>query len=301
MDEKLQQTKITLHQTKTKTQSVRQQAPPGFFLRQYYLNLVEPKDNIYCMCCCENEKDCDKSHSTYGCKALIKVGVDTETMPTDTETTFSFKPKPTKSSGDRTHFHSDSTHLVLYTPIIAKTTGPLNGKIRSSASNIPPADVTTTADLPSSDTIVPSTDVTATTIAVPITTSIRFPTEITAKTSDISNSCSQLHFQRLQRVKETLETYQLCARIARKAAAKKTTDTTLEKYRIEQEEKARLEEEAHKEKEREERVEREAENTKDTDDASDEYRKDHKRKEEVEREAQDQKTDDESEKYRERR
>ncbi|KAG0336472.1 hypothetical protein BG000_006552 [Podila horticola] len=284
------------------------------------------------MRCCDNGKDCDMSHSTYGCRALIKVGVDTETMPTDTETTISFKPKPTKSSGDRTHFHPDPTHLVLYTPIIAKTTGPLNVKIRSSAIPTDPMNI----QLPSSDVIVPSADVTTTTIAVPTATSIRFPTEITAKTSDISNSCSQPHFQahhsrggadaqerqgsyqasrrrskptsnepaaRLQRVKEALKTYQLCDRIARIAATKKTTDTNLEKYRIEQEEKAHLEEEvtkaryeqAHKEKEREEGVEREAENTKDTDDASDEYRKDQELNEEVERETQDQKkTDDES-------
>ncbi|KAF9435028.1 hypothetical protein BGZ76_007007 [Entomortierella beljakovae] len=38
---------------------------------RYYVELVEPDINVYCMRCCKNKKDCPVNKSTYGCKRVL--------------------------------------------------------------------------------------------------------------------------------------------------------------------------------------------------------------------------------------
>ncbi|KAG0322769.1 hypothetical protein BGZ99_003157 [Dissophora globulifera] len=37
----------------------------------YFVNLIEPNNNIYCMRCCNEKKDCNTGKSEYGCEAVI--------------------------------------------------------------------------------------------------------------------------------------------------------------------------------------------------------------------------------------
>ncbi|KAF9158234.1 hypothetical protein BGX20_003486, partial [Mortierella sp. AD010] len=37
----------------------------------YYVNLIEPHNDIYCIRCCNEKKDCNTGKSTYGCEVVI--------------------------------------------------------------------------------------------------------------------------------------------------------------------------------------------------------------------------------------
>lgn len=317
---------------------------------KYCLNLVEPNDNIYCIRCCDNKKDCDMNHSTYDCKALIKDGIYTEL-------------KPTKTTDDRIHINSDPTHPILATPIVTKTTDPLDVKISSLAIILPPIETTATSikiptlpsihfpvdvnsiisdtvalapsptnpldvkipraativptagiptrlpsirfhsdiianisdimtpapnpstdpmnfELPSSAIIVPSADATTTTTA-PTTTSIRFPSDITANLSDISTPAPSPTTkpiapegeQQLKNIREAIERYKRRARIAIEASNKKKSDEASEKYHVELEKEEQSLQKIKKVNAmcQHARIAREAANKQNTEEASERY------------------------------
>jgi hypothetical protein len=38
---------------------------------KYFVNLIEPDANIFCIRCCKNQKDCNLGQSTYGCEKVV--------------------------------------------------------------------------------------------------------------------------------------------------------------------------------------------------------------------------------------
>ena len=47
----------------------------------YYVNLIEPHSNTYCIRCCKEKKDCNTGKSTYGCAYIIPGDYSDSTDP----------------------------------------------------------------------------------------------------------------------------------------------------------------------------------------------------------------------------
>ncbi|KAF9580552.1 hypothetical protein BGW38_002747 [Lunasporangiospora selenospora] len=60
---------------------------------KYYVNLIEPNDNRYCIRCCNNKSDCNTGKSTHGCSVVV---------PGDYSGSGSVTPTGPTSSGSNT-------------------------------------------------------------------------------------------------------------------------------------------------------------------------------------------------------
>ncbi|KAG0045909.1 hypothetical protein BGZ83_008883 [Gryganskiella cystojenkinii] len=122
----------------------------------YYVNLIEPDSNIYCIRCCTEKSKCNTGKSTYGCKYVIPGDYSGNTSTTTTThtktktTTHSTKPT-TKTSSTTTHTKpttTTTTHSLKPTTTKSKTTShsskPTTTKSKTTSHSSKPTTKTTT-------------------------------------------------------------------------------------------------------------------------------------------------------------
>ncbi|KAG0240575.1 hypothetical protein BGW41_006836 [Actinomortierella wolfii] len=125
----------------------------------YFVNLIEPSDNRYCIRCCRDKEDCDTSKSTYGCEEVVPGDYSGPTTPVE----------PTSGSARPTN---TATHSAA--PTVAPTSpSTLPGPVPTGSN------ITTTPVIPTANdtaVVLPSGTITGTPVPTHNAATARRPT-----------------------------------------------------------------------------------------------------------------------------
>lgn len=116
------------------------QAPVGSACAGYssYVNLIEPHEDIFCIRCCKNKKDCNTGKSTYGCKVVVPGDYSDSTGPV----TSSSSSVPTTST--------QALPVSSSSPVVSPSTSPIAPTSSAPATTTSaPATTTTTGPMTS--------------------------------------------------------------------------------------------------------------------------------------------------------
>ncbi|KAI8605447.1 hypothetical protein EDD21DRAFT_363589 [Dissophora ornata] len=100
----------------------------------YYVNLIEPHSNTYCIRCCTDMSDCNTGESTYGCARIIpgdysgrsNDDIADSAVTSTTSSATSSSVTPTSASSSTSSISSaSSTTVHASTTLATTTTGPV--------------------------------------------------------------------------------------------------------------------------------------------------------------------------------